>query len=1024
MKTLKKIFKQDKEKFKIPRNVQDAIPVKTIWEDGIFLVGKNKYSKCFKFTDINYAVASRDDKEAMFLEYSELLNSFDTGATTKITIANRRLNKIDFEKTIMLKKENDKLDEYREEYNKMLLSKVSGANGIIQEKYITISIDKKSIEEARNYFSRVGTDLINHFKELGSTCIELDAVERLRIFHDFYRVGEETYFNYDMIDNMRKGHSFKDFMCPDTMEFESDYFKIGSRYGRVIFLKEYASYIKDSMVAELTDINKNMMLSIDTIPVPMDEAVREAENRRLGIETNITNWQRRQNANNNFSAIIPYDMEQQREQSKEFLDDLVTRDQRMFLSVLTMVHTAETKEQLDNDTEALLTTARKHLCQFAILKFQQLDGLNTAMPFGVRKIDALRTLTTESLAVFMPFRVQEIRHDKGIYYGQNVISKNMIIADRKKLLNGNSFILGVSGSGKSFTAKEEIVSTILRDKNSDVICIDPEHEYTPLIKALGGEIINISATSPNHINAMDMNSEYGDGANPVILKSEFILSLCEQLIGSNNLGAKQKSIIDRCTASVYRYYQQGNYQGTPPTLQDFYEELLRQNEPEAKEIALAIELFVNGSLNTFAKPTNVDTNNRLICYDILELGKQLLPIGMLVVLDSILNRITMNRAKGRNTFIFIDEIYLLFQHEYSANFLFTLWKRVRKYGAYCTGITQNVEDMLQSHTARTMLANSELIIMLNQASTDRLELAKILNISDLQMSYITNVNAGEGLIKIGSSLIPFVNKFPNNTKLYKLMTTKPRRRSSIMKKVLLYIIILLLVSVMLISSYFIFKELKQNKRQDEVIEEIVQITENTEEKENKNDIDLNELYKINNDLIGWIKIENTNINYPVMQSKIKNYYLKKDFYKNYSSYGTPFIAEECEINKSDNIVIYGHHIRGRKMFGDLESYKSKNFFEENKIVDFYTLNGNITDKKQYEIFAVFKTPVYTSNEFKYYNYINFNSEDEFSEFINKCKSKAMYDTNINPKYNDKMITLSTCEYSQRNGRLVVIAKEI
>ena len=482
---------------------------------------------------------------------------------------------------------------------------------------------------------------------------------------------------------MKKGHSFKDFICPDTIEIESDYFKIGNRYGRVIFLKEYASYIKDSMVAELTDINRNMMMSIDVIPVPMDEAVREAENRRLGIETNITNWQRRQNANNNFSAIIPYDMEQQREQSKEFLDDLITRDQRMFLSVLTMVHTAETKEQLDNDTEALLTTARKHLCQLAVLKFQQIDGLNTAMPFGTRKIDALRTLTTESLAVFIPFRVQEIRHENGIYYGQNVISKNMIIADRRKLLNGNSFILGVSGSGKSFTAKEEIVSTILRDANADVIVIDPEKEYSPIIKALGGEVIKISATSSNHINAMDMNSEYGDGANPIILKSEFILSLCEQLIGSNNLGAKQKSIIDRCTAQTYKYYQQGNYQGTPPTLQDFYDQLLKQSEPEAKEIALAIELFVNGSLNTFAKATNVDTNNRLICYDILDLGKQLLPIGMLVVLDSILNRITMNRAKGRNTFIFIDEIYLLFQHEYSANFLFTLWKRVRKYRSVC-----------------------------------------------------------------------------------------------------------------------------------------------------------------------------------------------------------------------------------------------------------------------------------------------------------------------------------------------------
>ena len=679
MKTLNKIFKQDKEKFVIPRSVQDAIPVKAIWEDGIFLVSKNKYSKCYKFSDINYAVASREDKEAMFLEYSELLNSFDTGATTKITILNRRLNKIDFEKTIMLPMAEDELDKFRKEYNKMLLDKATDSNGIIQEKFITISIDKKSIEEARSYFARVGTDLINHFKELGSICIELDAVERLRIFHDFYRVGEETYFNFDMISNMRKGHSFKDFICPDTMEFESDYFKIGNRYGRVIFLKEYASYIKDSMVAELTDINKNMMMSIDVIPVPMDEAVREAENRRLGIETNITNWQRRQNANNNFSAIIPYDMEQQREQSKEFLDDLITRDQRMFLSVLTMVHTANSKEELDNDTEALLTIARKHLCQFGILKFQQMDGLNTAMPFGGRKIDALRTLTTESLAVFMPFRVQEIRHENGIYYGQNVISKNMIIADRKQLLNGNSFILGVSGSGKSFIAKEEIVSIMLKDPNADVIIVDPEREASSLVKSLGGEVIKISATSGNHINAMDINKDYGDGANPVILKSEFILSLCEQLVGSNNLGAKQKSIIDRCTASVYRYYQQGNYQGTPPTLQDFYEELLRQKEPEAKEIALAIELFVNGSLNTFAKSTNVDTSNRLICYDILDLGKQLLPIGMLVVLDSILNRITANRAKGRNTFIFIDEIYLLFQYEYSANFLFTLWKRVRKY---------------------------------------------------------------------------------------------------------------------------------------------------------------------------------------------------------------------------------------------------------------------------------------------------------------------------------------------------------
>lgn len=551
-----------------------------------------------------------------------------------------------------------------------------------------------------------------------------------------------------------------------------DYFKMGNRYGRVLFLREYASYIKDSMVAELTDLNRNLMMSIDIVPVPTDEAVREAESRLLGVETNITNWQRKQNQNNNFSATVPYDMEQQKKEMKEFLDDLTTRDQRMMFAVLTMVHTADSKEQLDNDTEALLTTARKHLCQFAVLKYQQMDGLNTAMPFGTRKIDAFRTLTTESLAVFIPFRVQDIYHENGIYYGQNVISKNMIIADRRQLLNGNSFILGVSGGGKSFAAKGEIENIIL-SSNADVIIIDPEREYSQLVKALGGEIINISATSPSHINAMDMNKEYGDGANPVILKSEFIMSLCEQLIGGTNLGAKQKSIIDRCTASVYRDYQQRGYTGTVPTLQDFRAELLKQDEPEAKEIALAIELFTHGSLNTFAKPTNVDTDNRLICYDILDLGKQLMPIGMLVVLDSILNRITQNRAKGKQTFIFIDEIYLLFQHEYSANFLFTLWKRVRKYGAYATGITQNVDDLLQSHTARTMLANSEFLIMLNQASTDRIELAKLLNISDLQLSYITNVDAGHGLIKVGSSLVPFANKFPKNTKLYKLMTTKP-----------------------------------------------------------------------------------------------------------------------------------------------------------------------------------------------------------------------------------------------------------
>ncbi len=771
IKTLSRTFKQDKEKFQVPRNVQDIIPVQTIYEDGIFQSGKNKFSKMFRFEDINYYVASNEDKKAMFLEYSELLNSLDSSATTKLTINNRRLNRTDFSKKVLIGMRGDSLDAYRREYNNMLLDKATGANSIVQEKYLTISITKRSVEEARNYFRRAGAELAAHFSRLGSSCSECDTVDRLRIIYDFFRAGEETSFHFDIRKQMQKGHDFRDYICPDCFENERDYFRIGDRYGRVLFLKDYASYIKDSMVSDLTELNRNMMLSIDIVPVPTDEAVREVESRLLGVETNITNWQRRQNQNNNFSAVIPYDMEQQRKESKEFLDDLTMRDQRMMFAVLTMVHTADTKKQLDNDTEALLTTARQNMCQLAVMKWQQLDGLKTVMPFGVRKIDAFRTLTTESLAVFMPFRVQEVHDENGIYYGQNVISKNMIIADRRKLLNGNSFILGVSGSGKSFAGKNEIVNLML-SSDADIIVVDPEREYSPLVRALGGEVIEISAVSPNHINAMDMNREYGE-VDPIIEKSQFLQSLCEQIISGHRFAKGQQSIIDRCTENVYRFYKQGNYLGEPPTLQDFRNELLRQPEPEAHSLALELELFTRGSLNTFAKQTNVNTDNRLICYDILELGEQLRAIGMLVILDSILNRIIANRKKGKQTFIFIDEIYILFMHEYSAQFLFKLWKRVRKYGAFCTGLTQNVEDLLQSHTARTMLSNSEFIIMLNQAATDQFELAKLLNISQQQLSFIRNVDAGHGLIKVGSSLVPFENNFPKNTKLYRLMTTKP-----------------------------------------------------------------------------------------------------------------------------------------------------------------------------------------------------------------------------------------------------------
>ena len=771
IKTLQNTLKQDKEGFDLPKSVQDSIPIRRLWSDGIFQFG-SKFSKTIRFTDINYAIASKEDKTSMFLGYSELLNALDTGSTTKITINNKRLNRQNFEQEILIPRQDDYLDGYRAEYNSMLMDKVTdSSNSVVQERYVTLSVHRKNVEEARAFFDRVTADVTTRLSHLDAHSEELDAVERLRVLHDFYRTGEEAEYRLDLHDLMRKGHSFKDSICPDSLEFKKDHFVMGGKFGRVLFLKEYASYIKDSMISELTALNRTMMLSIDVIPVPTDEAVREMQNRLLGVETNVTNWQRRQNNNNNFSAVVPYDLEQQRKETREMLDDLTTRDQRMMFAVVTLVHLADSKEELDSDTETLQSAARKHLCQLATLNWQQADGLTTALPLGLRRIDALRTLTTEALAVLMPFKAQEIRDQGGIYYGQNVISKNLIVANRKELLNGNGFVLGVSGSGKSFTAKEEIAGVALSTED-DIIVIDPESEYGPLIEGLGGEVVNISATSRNHINAMDMEQGYGDGENPVVLKSEFLLSLCEQLVGSGKLSAKEKSIIDRCTAGVYHDYIRSGYQGAAPTLQDFHAELLRQSEAEARDVALAIELFTEGSLNTFAKPSNVDTNSRILCYDIRDLGKQLLPVGMLVVLDSIFNRVIRNRQLGKNTWVYVDEIYLLFQHEYSANFLFTLWKRVRKYGACCTGITQNLDDLLQSHTARTMLANSEFLVMLNQAATDRAELAQLLNISDNQLSYITNVDSGRGLIKCGSTIVPFMNTFPKNTRLYKLMSTK------------------------------------------------------------------------------------------------------------------------------------------------------------------------------------------------------------------------------------------------------------
>ena len=655
IKTLVRAQKAERERFTVPHSVQDAIPIRRVWPDGIFQAGK-QFSKTFSFTDINYSIAGKDEKTSMFLDYSELLNALDSGASAKITIHNRRLDKAEFERALLLPMKEDGLDGYRREYNEMLLSKVTGTNNsVVQERYFTVSVVKKNVDEARTWFSRVGTDLLTHLSRLSSVGRELDLPARLQIFRDFFREGEPAP-PFDWSSQVRRGHSFKDWFCPDAMEFESDCFRIDGRWGRVLYLRDYASYLKDSMIAELCGLNRSLMLSIDILPVPTDEAVREIQNRMLGIETNAANWQRRQNDTNNFSAVLPYDMEQQRRETREMLEDLTNRDQRMMFGLVTLVHLAESKEQLDSDTESIVSTARRHLCQMSTLRWQQKDGLDTVLPYGLRRIQALRTLTTESTAVLIPFRAQEILQEGGIYYGQNAVSKNMIVADRRKLLNGNSFRLGVSGSGKSFSAKEEIVSIALAT-GDDILILDPESEFGTLTESLGGEVIRISASSDTHLNAMDMDGAYGDERNPLIEKSEFILSLFEQLIGAGGVSAKEKSILDRCTYDVYREYQANRFQGEPPTLRELYHALLSQPEPEARGLALSSELFITGSLNTFAQHTNVNTKARILCYDIRELGEQLMPIGMLVTLDAIFNRVIQNWKLGKTTWIFCDEFY-------------------------------------------------------------------------------------------------------------------------------------------------------------------------------------------------------------------------------------------------------------------------------------------------------------------------------------------------------------------------------
>lgn len=759
------------KKRRVPKTAQETIPYIRVCDDSIIEVEKGRYSRTYQFDDVNYHIAKQADQEDIFLRYCSILNSFDTTVDVQITILNNKVNKANFQSRVLLRPKNDRYDEYRKEYNDMLLEKISqGQNEIMRAKYITLSVETENLQIARNKFNSFETELSANFKRLGSNLIELSSNERINVLKDIFRGVDLTIPELSIKDFMRGAD--KGYVSPDYFEFKNDYFMFNNKYARCLFIRDFPSYLSDKLISDLTDTGFHMLLSINIQPVDPHVAIKVVKRQLTSMEANKLQAQRKAVQSGYTSELIPHDLQHSLQEAEELLDDLRNKNQKMFMVNCIIMHIASTYEDLNQDTETLKAASRKYLCNLGVLRFQQEDAMASVLPLGYSRLKIRRTLTTESTAILMPFNTQELIQKNGMYYGLNAVSRNMIMFNRINLKNPNGFILGTPGSGKSFSAKREMVNVLL-NTDDDVIVIDPEREYTNLGLNFNGEIINISAASKNYINPLDMSQDYSDDENPIVLKSEFMLSLCECLIGgAYGLSAKEKAIIDRCLQYTYAEYLQDFDEEKIPTLKDFHYQLTRQEEPEAKAIALSLELYTKGSLSIFSNKTNININNRFVLFDIKDLGKQLKTMGMLIVLDNIWNRITKNRSIGKRTWIYMDEIYLLFSNEYSANFLFELYKRARKWGGIPTGITQNVEDLLQSELARRMLSNSDFIMMLNQAPSDRAELSKLLNISDNQLSYVTNSEAGQGLLFCGDSIIPFVDKFPRNTKLYKMMTTK------------------------------------------------------------------------------------------------------------------------------------------------------------------------------------------------------------------------------------------------------------
>ncbi|MFR4354575.1 MAG: VirB4-like conjugal transfer ATPase, CD1110 family [Oscillospiraceae bacterium] len=754
---------------------QQTIPYLAMYPDGICKVTEKKYSKSIAYDDINYQLAQADDKTAIFENWCDFLNYFDATVSVQLSFINRGTRSGGAKEVVAIPAQNDAFNSIRTEYADMLKHQLAkGNNGFVKSKYITFSVEADNLNAAKARLARIETDILNNFKVLGAAARPMTGYERLEALHSvFHPEGEPFRFSWDWLTP--SGLTTKDFIAPSSFRFgEGRYFRMGRKIGAVSFLEILAPELNDRMLADILDLETGIVVNLHIKSIDQTEAIKTIKRKITDLDKMKIEEQKKAVRSGYDMDIIPSDLAMFGGEAKNLLQDLQSRNERMFLLTFLVVNMADTKRKLENDIFAAAGIAQKYNCALTRLDYQQEAGLMSSVPLGENQILIQRGLTTSSTAIFIPFITQELfQTGAALYYGLNALSNNMILCDRKRLKNPNGLILGTPGSGKSFAAKREITNAFLITDDDIIIC-DPEAEYYPLVRRLHGQVIRISPTSTQYVNPMDINLNYSEDDNPLALKSDFLLSLCELVIGGKEgLMPVEKTVIDRSVRNVYRPFLAAPDPAKMPILGDLYDELLRQPEPEAARVAAALELYVSGSLNVFNHRTNVELSNRLVCFDIKQLGKQLKKLGMLIVQDQVWNRVTINRAEKKSTRYYMDEFHLLLKEEQTAAYSVEIWKRFRKWGGIPTAITQNVKDLLSSREVENIFENSDFVLMLNQAQGDREILARQLNISPQQMKYVTHTEAGEGLIFYGNVVLPFLDRFPQNTELYRVMTTRP-----------------------------------------------------------------------------------------------------------------------------------------------------------------------------------------------------------------------------------------------------------